>query len=62
MPTKSQCATTAIIISSTFLGACSDVEGDKETASVTFETNFNDSSLIEETRWEPPIIRRLPSP
>jgi len=49
MPTKSQCATTAIIISSTFLGACSDVEGDKETASVTFETNFNDSSLIEET-------------
>lgn len=49
MPTKSQCTTSAIIISSIFLSACSDVEGDKDTTSVTLETNFNDSSLIEET-------------
>lgn len=49
MPTKSQCTTAAIIISSIILSACSDVEGDKETTSVTLETNFNDSSLIEET-------------
>lgn len=49
MSTKSQCATAAIIISSIFLSACSDVEGDKDTTSVTFETNFNDSYLTEET-------------
>lgn len=49
MSTKSQCTTAAIIISSIILSACSDVEGDKETTSVTLETNFNDSSLIEET-------------
>lgn len=49
MSTKSQCATAAIIISSIFLSACSDVEGDEDTTSVTVETNFNDSSLIEET-------------
>lgn len=48
MSTKSQRATAAIIISSIFLSACSDVEGDKETTSVTVETNFNDSSPIEE--------------
>lgn len=48
MSTKSQCATAAIIISSIILSACSDVEGDKETTSVTLETNFNDSSPIEE--------------
>lgn len=49
MSKKLLCTTAAIIISSIIFSACSDVEGDKETASVTFETNFNDSSLIEET-------------
>lgn len=49
MSTKSQCATAAIIISSIILSACSDVEGDKDTTSVTLETNFNNSSLVEET-------------
>lgn len=48
MSTKSQCTTAAIIISSIILSACSDVEGDKETTSATLETNFNDSSPIEE--------------
>lgn len=52
MPTKSQCTTSVIIISSIFLSACSDVEGDKDTTSVTVETNFNDSSPIEETTTE----------
>lgn len=48
MSKKMQCTTAAIIISSIFLSACSDVEGDKETTSVTLETNFNDSFPIEE--------------
>lgn len=49
MSTKSQRATAAIIISSIILSACSDVEGDKDTTSVTLETNFNNSFLVEET-------------
>lgn len=48
MSTKSQCTTAAIIISSIFLSACSDVEGDKDTTSVTLETDLN-SFPVEET-------------
>lgn len=49
MSKKMQCTTAAIIISSIILSACSDVEGDKDTTSATLETNFNNSSLVEET-------------
>lgn len=49
MSKMTQFTTAAIIISSIFLGACSDVEGDKDTTSVTLETNFNSSPVEEPT-------------
>lgn len=49
MSKKSQYATATIIISSIFLSACSNIEGDKDTTSVTLETKLNDSYLTEET-------------
>ena len=49
MSKNSQYATATIIISSIFLSACSNIEGDKDTTSVTLETKLNDSYLTEET-------------